>query len=266
MNTSALRGKVAVVTGASSGIGRATALALARAGVNLVLAARNRGALEKVQQEVQALSVAALVVPTDVTERVQVERLVRESLGHYGAIDILVANAGLYFRCPVLELKIEDIERVMAVNFYGAVYGVLQVLAQMRERKAGHIVVVSSMDGKKGLPPDGAYVASKFAVTGLMEVLRQELRGTGVHVSTVFPSRTDTPMIAGLSVPLISAKLPPEQVAGAIVRAILTRQAEVYVPYLGCKALILVNSISSRLGDFAVRFLRLSGWERASRA
>ena len=249
MSDSTLQGKVGVITGASSGIGRATALALAGQGVDLVLAARNPEALEQVCRQVEQLGVRALVVPTDVADRAQVSDLVRGALAHFGTIDLFVANAGVYPRRPVRELKIEDIEPVMAVNFYGAVSGILDVLPHLLAQHSGHIVVISSMDGKKGMPPDGAYVASKFALTGFSEVLRQELRGTGVHLTTVFPGRVKTAMISGLRVPFISRGVAPEKVAEAVVRAIVKRQDEVLVPYLAPKALLLLNALSSRLGD-----------------
>ncbi len=261
MKRNELRGKTAIITGSSSGIGRATAIAFAHEGVNLVLAARNQDALLETKQKIQPFGVDVLVVPTDVTQREQIRYLVQESLRCFGKIDIFVNNAGVYFRCPVRELKIEDVERVMATNFYAYLYGLYEILPHMLERKTGHIVVVTSMDGKKGAPPDSAYVAAKFAATGFTEVLRQELRGTGVYVSTVFPGRVDTPMIANLSVPSISRKIPPEQVANAIVNAILNKKAEVFVPYLSSKTLILLNALSSGIGDWGIRFFHLEGWE-----
>ncbi len=258
-----LRDQVAIVTGASSGIGRATALALAGAGAHVALAARNAAALEEVAGAVRSLGVEALVVPTDVTHRAQVERLVAETVQRWGRVDILVANAGAYVRCPVAELTVDPVERAMAVNFYGALYAVLAVLPHMLERQSGHLVLLASMDAKKGVPPDAPYVAAKFALAGLGEVLRQELRDRGVHVTIVFPGRVDTPMIAGIEVPWISAKIPPEAVAQAIVRATLRgRPPEVIVPRLA-RALVYVNTLSPRLGDWLVRRFRLEGWEAA---
>jgi len=108
----------------------------------------------------------------------------------------VVANAGAYIRCPIIELTIADLERSMAVNFYGAMYLVLAALPHMRERQSGHVVLVSTMDSKKGLPLDGPYVAAKFAMTGVGDVMRQELRQHGIAVSTILPGRVDTPMIA----------------------------------------------------------------------
>ncbi len=253
-------GQVVVITGASSGIGRATALAFAREGGRVVLAARRASALDAVAQEVKALGGEALAVPTDVTDRQQVERLVDHALQTWGQVDVFIANAGAYIRKPIRELQVEEIERAMAVNFYGAVYGVLAVLPHMLERRRGHIVLVTSMDGKKGIPPDAPYVAAKFALSGFGDVLRQELHGTGVGVTIVFPGRVDTPLIANLKVPWISAKIPPEAVAEAILRGIRRRQPEVIVPWQA-RLLIYAHTLSPRLADWAVRFFHLEGWE-----
>lgn len=253
-------GQVAIVTGASSGIGRATALALAREGARVALAARRSSLLEEVAREVEALGGEALVVPTDVTDQAQVEHLVAQTLSRWGQVDLLIANAGAYIRRPIRELTAADVERSMAVNFYGALYAVLAVLPHMLARGQGHIVLVSSMDGKKGLPPDAPYVAAKFALAGFGDVLRQELHGTGVGVTIVFPGRVDTPLIAGLEVPWISAKIPPETVARAILRAIRRRQPEVIVPWQ-TRLLLYAHVISPRFADWGVRFFHLEGWE-----
>lgn len=264
MGKKTLLDKVALVTGASSGIGRATALALASEGARVALAARNATALQEVAQAIQAQGREVLAVPTDVTHQDQVERLVAETLARWERVDILMANAGAYVRCPIADLTVAEVERSMAVNFYGALYAVLAVLPHMLNRKSGHLVLVSSMNGKKGLPPDAPYVAAKFALTGLGEVLRQELNNSGVHVTTVFPGRVDTPMIAFLKVPWISAKIAPEVVARAIVRAIHRRQPEVIVPRRA-RALVYLNTLSPRLGDLAVRLFHLEGWENEKR-
>jgi NADP-dependent 3-hydroxy acid dehydrogenase YdfG len=256
--------KIAIVTGASSGIGRATALALAGEGAHVALAARNATALHEVAQAIRALGQEALAVPTDVIHQDQVERLVTETLSRWKRVDILMANAGAYVRCPIPDLTVAEVERSMAVNFYGALYAILAVLPHMLNQKSGHLVLVSSMDAKKGLPLDAPYVAAKFALAGFGEVLRQELYGSGVQVITVFPGRVDTPMIATLQVPWISAKIPPEAVARAIVRAIHQRQPEVIVP-LQARALVYLNTLSPRLGDWIARLFHLEGQENVRR-
>lgn len=252
--------QVAIVTGASSGIGRATGLALAEAGAHLSLAARTESALHEVAEKIRSVGRDALVVPTDVTRKEQVERLVTESVARWGRVDILVANAGAYVRSPVRELTIEDMRRSMAVNFYGALYAVLAVQPHMLEQGKGHIVLVSSLDGKKGFPRDAPYAAAKFALAGYGDVLRQELHDSGVRVTTVFPGRVDTPLIDTLKVPWISPKIPPQAVARAIVRAVQRPRPEVIIPFR-CRAFHLVNVISPRFGDWLVRKFHMEGWE-----
>jgi len=131
----------------------------------------------------------------------------------------------------------------------------------MLERRSGNIIAVSTIDGKKGLPPDGVYVASKFALTGFMDVLRQELRGSGVSATTILPGRVDTPMIAHLNVPLASAKISSRSVARAIIRALRRPRAEVIIPYPGPKLLVVLGNIWAPLGDWIVRVLKLEGKE-----
>jgi NAD(P)-dependent dehydrogenase (short-subunit alcohol dehydrogenase family) len=252
--------QVAVITGASSGIGRAIALALARQGAHVALAARREASLEELAQEVRAMGRQALVVPTDVTSQEQVERLVRLTIERWGRVDVLVASAGQYIRCPISELSPEDVRRSMDINFYGSLYAALAVLPGMRQRRSGRIVFISSLDGKKGLPPDAPYVTAKFALNGFAEVLRQELRGSGVTVTIVLPGRVDTPMLDRLSVPAISAKIPPEAVANAALKAAHRGKPVLVVPAFG-SLLYHINEFSPRLGDWAVRFFHLEGWE-----
>jgi NADP-dependent 3-hydroxy acid dehydrogenase YdfG len=253
--------QVAVVTGASSGIGCATALELARAGAHVALGARSLQKLERVAEEVRALGREALVVPTDVTIQDQVERLIRETQDRWGRVDILISNAGEYIRSPITQVTIPMLERSMAVNFYGGVYAVLAVLPHMLSRRQGHIVLVTSMDARKGLPLDAPYVAAKFASCGFGEVLRQELHGTGVYTTTVFPGRVDTPMIDDLVCPWVSAKIPADAVAKAILRAVQRRQPEVFIPSQ-TRLLYYLNVLSPGLADWAARRLRLEGWSK----
>lgn len=261
MNGPGLRGKTALITGASSGIGRACALALAREGVDLALLGRREQALDAVAAAVAHEGVRAVSLRADVADRDQAGQVLQRAVAGLGRVDIVIANAGIYWRRPIAELTLAELDQVMAVNFYGAVALPLAALPAMLERKSGHLVFVSSLDGKKGIPPDGAYVASKFALGGFAEVLRQELRGTGVEVTVVCPGRVDTPMITDLEVPAVSAKMSPERVARAIVRGIRRRQAEILVPWLGGKSLVILNTFSARLGDWLVRTLRLGGRE-----
>lgn len=248
MANETLADKVAVVTGASSGIGRATALALADAGAHLALAARTGSALEVVAGDIRALGREALVVPTDVTRQEQVEHLVAQTMGRWGRVDILVANAGAYVRGRIRHLTVARLERSMAVNYYGALYALLEVLPHMLRQKSGHVVLVASLDALIPLPFDAPSVAAKCALSGFGDVLRQELYGTGVHTTTVFPGRVDTPLIENLQMPRITPKIPADRVARAIVRAIRRRQAHVIVPAYDWP-LYYADVLLPRLGD-----------------
>lgn len=251
--------KVAVVTGASSGIGRAIALALAQEGARLVLAARRREALEEVAAEIERLGRKALVVQTDVTEDKQVGRLIEATVECFGRIDIVIANAGVYYRGEIAGLTPDVFQKSMDVNFMGAVRPILAALPYLYAQNSGHIVLMCSMDGKKGIRTDGPYVAAKYAMAGFGDVLRQELRGTGIDVSIVFPGRVDTPMIENISVPRISQPVSAETVARAVLGAIRHRRAEVVVPFRA-RFLQYAHLVSPRLSDWAIQFLRLEGW------
>jgi short-subunit dehydrogenase len=254
---------VGIVTGASSGIGRHTALLLARKGVRVVLASRDVSRLEECALEIRGAGGEATVIRTDVADGAQIRTLVREVMAHYGRIDLCVCNAGSYVRGKIKDVTPEDLEASFRVNFFGSAVLIREVLPQMLARGTGHIVAVTSVDGKKGLPLDGPYVAAKSAMTGYMDVLRQELRGSGVGVSTILPGRVDTPMIAHLRVPLISAKINGARVARAVVRAIERNRAEIIIPFFGPKFLVVVSAVSARAGDFLTRLFKLEGEEKS---
>jgi NADP-dependent 3-hydroxy acid dehydrogenase YdfG len=189
-----------------------------------------------------------------------VEEGVAATLARWDRVDILVANAGVYVRGRVADLKVEDVQRAMAVNFYGALHCVRAVLPHMVARRRGHIILVNTMNAKKAVPPDAPYVASKFALAGFGEILRQELRDSGVSVTSIFPGRIDTPMIANLRVPWISSKLSANSVAQAIIRSIYRPQPEVVLPRFA-RVLIYLNVFSPLLADQVVRMFHLEGWE-----
>jgi NADP-dependent 3-hydroxy acid dehydrogenase YdfG len=256
----AKKNNVFLITGASSGIGKAVALALSEPGVSIAIGSRNIDQLNHTANEITARGGEALIIPVDVTDRDQVDRMVQKTDAHWGKIDVLISNAGQYIRAPILEMKVVDLERSMAVNFYGHVHGVMAVLPIMRRQGSGHIILVSTMDAKKAVPPDAPYISAKCALSGFGDVIRQELQPLGISVTTIFPGRVDTPMISNLNMPWVSAKISPETTAKAIVRAIQIRPAEVILPPQAV-LLHLVNVVSPRLADWFVRILNLKGWE-----
>jgi len=178
---------IAVVTGASSGMGRALALALARPGASLALCDVSTEALEEVAEEVRHLGADVLAVRVDVAEREEVFAFAEATLARYGRVELVVNNAGVALSQTVEGMSWEDMRWIVDINFWGVVYGTKAFLPSMLARGAGHVVNVSSVFGLIGTPTQSAYNATKFAVRGFTEALRQEVEGTGVRVSCVHP-------------------------------------------------------------------------------
>ncbi|HEY9850192.1 MAG TPA: SDR family oxidoreductase [Leptolyngbyaceae cyanobacterium] len=179
--------KTILITGASQGSGKATALLFARNGYDVVLAARQPERLEAVAQEVRNLGRSALAIPTDVGNPEQVENLVNQALENFGNIDILINNAGICLTAPSENTSLNDWHQIMDTNFWGYVYTIQAIIPHFLARKTGTIVNVGSVGGKMPLPNMTAYCASKYAVTGLTETLRLELAPKGIHVCAVHP-------------------------------------------------------------------------------
>lgn len=261
MSASPFQEKVAIVTGASSGIGRATALALASEGACLALASRNSEVLSALAGELKLQGRQVIVIPTDVTQQVQVEALVQKVIEEWGRVDIMVSNAGEYLRASIVDLDPAVLQRSLDINFFGGVYCAKAVLPHMLSQKSGHIVFVTSMDGKIGLPPDAPYVSAKFALTGFCEVLRQEVHDSGISVTNVLPGRVDTVMIEDLKFAWISPKISPESVATAILSGIRKRKPIVIVPPQA-KLLYYINVFAPRLSDRLSQIFHLEGWSK----
>lgn len=233
MSTIDLCGAVCIVTGASSGIGRTTALAFAREGAHVVLAARRTTLLERVAAEVRAHGVEALVITTDVSRSEDIDRVVRDTLGRFGRIDVLVNNAGFGFSATLEDTPERVLRDLLDVNYIAAFNLTRLVLPHMRARRSGHIVNVASIVGKISFPFHGAYAASKFAMIAMTEALRSELGGSGVTATVVLPASTRTEFfdaqghvgdhVSGPTGPIQS----PERVARAIVRSVRRPTPEV---------------------------------------
>jgi 3-oxoacyl-[acyl-carrier protein] reductase len=186
--------RVAIITGAGRGIGRATALAFAQAGAKVILAAKTETEINDVTQQVQALGTDALAVATDVTDKTQVENLFLQALDTFGQIDILVNNAGVAIHNPISKIAEADWDLNIAVNLKGTFLATQAVFQHMCERKSGHIINVSSGSGKNGHANGGAYCAAKFGVVGFTEVTAVEGKPYGVKASVICPGPTDTQM------------------------------------------------------------------------
>jgi NAD(P)-dependent dehydrogenase (short-subunit alcohol dehydrogenase family) len=229
--------RVVLVTGASSGIGRETALAFAAAGADVVLVARSADTLAKVAAAARKLGVKALAVPTDVTKQAAVQACFRKAIQRFGRIDVVVNNAGVLIAAPVPEIRAADLQKMLDVNLFGALWVMQAAVKTMRAQGGGHVVNVASLAGRRGFSPLGGYSATKFALVGLTEALRTELVGEPICVSLVMPGVIDTPMAETiLSDPVSSGtwrrslNMPPSWVVWSIFAAIRFRLTEVAVP------------------------------------
>ncbi len=227
-----LRGQVAVVTGASSGIGRAIAIDLAREGMLVVPVARRADQLAATLAECQRFSPDSFTIQCDVSDRAAVERMIADVRAQRGQIDMLVNNAGVGLYRRFTETSPEDIERLMQVNYFGTVYCTKAVLPEMLARRAGVIANISSVSGRIGTAGFTAYAASKFAMTGFAESLAIELRDTGVRVITIYPGPIATEFVDHLDrrPPGVDRAWPPEAVSQAMLACIRSGKPEMTVP------------------------------------
>jgi hypothetical protein len=188
-----LQNKTAIITGASSGIGEATAVALAREGANVVLAARRVDRLEQLKNRLeQETGARVLPLPCDVTKREDLERVAQEAQNSFGAIDILINNAGVMLLSYLKNDKVDEWERMVDVNIKGVLFAIHAVLPGMLARKSGHIVNISSVAGHEVFPAGSVYSATKYAVRALTMTMEKELSRTGVRVTNISPGAVDT--------------------------------------------------------------------------
>lgn len=222
--TQRLHDKIALITGATRGVGRATALALAREGAHVVLAARTNTELEVLTRDIEVLGVQALVVTADVTQEGDVARLAEAALNLFGRVDILVNNVGVGKWGTLTELTAQDYDWMMNSNMRSTFLCTRALLPQMLERQQGWIVFVGSLSGLKGFPRQTAYAASKFAQMGFAQALDAEVYEQGVKVSVVAPGGINTHFAFGTgrtpSEPRLEKYLNAEDVAEAVVFAV----------------------------------------------
>ena len=257
-----LRDKVVIVTGASQGIGRATAYEFAQSGSKVVLAARDVEALTQVQQAIESFGGESVSIPTDIQDEKQTHRLVHKTLEKWGRIDVLVNNAGITYQGCFSEMPIDQIRGMVETNLMGPIYCIKGVLPHFRAKREGHIVNISSILGKRAVPNQAVYAATKFALIGLSEGLRCEEASHNITVTTFCPSSVSTEMNRLVSLhdhPLkqfIRSRFiyTPEAVARKIVRATRLRQREVVLT-LPAKAVVRMNQFCPKILDFV--FARL---------
>lgn len=202
--TQGIENKVIVITGASSGLGEATARLLSAQGASLVLGARRAERIQAVADELSAHGGKALAIATDVTDPDQVQRLVDAAVQAYGRIDVLINNAGVMPHSPLERRKIEDWNRTIDVNIKGVLYGIAAALPAMQRQKSGHIINVSSVAGHKVRPNNAVYAATKHAVLALSEGLRQEVKPYNIRTTVISPGAVATELPNSITEPDIA--------------------------------------------------------------
>jgi NADP-dependent 3-hydroxy acid dehydrogenase YdfG len=202
-----IKGKVVVITGASSGLGEATARLLSAQGATVVLGARRIDRLQSLADELNGSGGKALAVTTDVTHCDQVKRLVDAAVQTYGRIDVMINNAGLMPQSPLERLRIDEWDRMIDVNIKGVLYGIAAALPHMKQQKAGHIINVSSVAGHKVGPGFTVYAATKHAVRALSEGLRQEVKPYNIRTTVISPGAVATELPDTITEPDIAERI-----------------------------------------------------------
>ncbi len=199
-----IEGKVVVITGASSGLGEATARHLADRGAKLVLGARRLERIQTLADELSKIGTDAVAVQTDVTQRDQVEALIKTALDTFGKVDVLLNNAGIMPQAPLEKLQVSEGDQQIDVNIKGVLYGIAAVLPHMQERKSGHIINVSSVAGHKVLPPGTVYCATKHAVRAISEGLRMEMTPYNIRSTILSPGAVATELNNSITDPEVA--------------------------------------------------------------
>jgi 3-oxoacyl-[acyl-carrier protein] reductase len=190
-----LDGKVAVVTGAGRGIGKAVALSLAKSGCRVVLSARTPAQLEEVQREIEQGGGTAATVPADLTRDEAIDTLAAESRRAYGAVDVLINNAGWGKRSPVVKINVEDLDQTVRLNLRAPILLAKLLLPDMIAKNEGAVINIGSVSGKTGEANGAAYSATKFGLIGFTQSLYEEVRERGIKVAVILPGFVDTPLI-----------------------------------------------------------------------
>jgi NADP-dependent 3-hydroxy acid dehydrogenase YdfG len=255
MTALALADRVAIVTGASSGIGAATAVELGRRGAAVVLAARRPTELQEQARKIQQAGGRAIAIATDVSDPDQVAALVDKTIQAYGRVDVLVNNAGVFWRRPLATTSAAEMTTMVSVNLLGAMLATRAVLPGMVTRRRGSIISVGSLSGRVAMEP--LYSATKYGLRGFSLALRRQLAGSGVSVSLVSPGNIRTAMTSHLA-----GALPgPELVAETIADLVLNPRREVVIPRLHY-AIAWLEQMSGGLADLAYRRRRWSPVEQ----
>ena len=253
-----LAGRVAAITGGSSGIGLACAQHLAREGVAVVLGARRVSLLEATARQIRDAGGRAAIVQMDVTREEDVQTLVAMAVREFGRLDVMICNAGFGYYGPIDETPSGVMQRMMDVNYMGTFYGARAALPIFRRQNSGHLMFISSIVGRRGIPFMGGYTATKAAQAGLAESLRAEFAGSPIHVTCVYPISTPTEFTEAMArdfghqVRGLGPKQSVDDVARAIVRCLRRPRPELY-PKPISRGLTVLNALAPGFTDWFVR-------------
>lgn len=211
-----VEGKVVVVTGASSGLGEATARRLGGLGAKLVLGARRADRIAALAAELDPEGARTLAIPTDVTHADQVQRLVDAAVEAFGRVDVLLNNAGVMPLSPLERLKVDDWDRMIDVNLKGVLYGIAAALPHMKRQMSGHIINVSSVAGFKVIPTSSVYSATKTAVRVISEGFRQEVKPYNIRTTVISPGASDSELPGSVTEPDIAENVRNLFAAGTV--------------------------------------------------
>jgi NADP-dependent 3-hydroxy acid dehydrogenase YdfG len=251
--------KIVAITGGSAGIGRATALRLARDRAALAICARRADRLTAVAAEIEAAGGQAFACVADVTREPEIDDFVRRTVERFGRLDVMLCNAGFGIAGALDALTTDQMRKLIDVNYLGTFYAARAALPIFRRQRHGHVIIVSSILGKRGVPYMDGYSATKFAQVGLAECLRAEVAGSMIRVSVVYPVSTETEFFDVMSqetgadvTRAFGPRQPVETVADAVARAIAHPVPEVY-PYFKSRLLVILNAVAPGFTDRIVK-------------
>jgi short-subunit dehydrogenase len=261
----ALMGKYVLLTGGSRGIGPVIAESLAKRGAHLALAARSEESLRNIARSLSKFDVQTMIVPVDLAQPRQCRKLISTVLDQFGAIDMLINNAGLETEGAFTSLPWEEIQKTIAVNLIAPLSLTHLVLPHMLARKSGHIVNIASIGAKCGAPYAATYCATKAGLAEWSQALDLELAGSGVHFSTIFPGYiTEVGMFAkfGLTPPRLLGSCTPARVANAVVKAIEHDKLDVIVNSTPTRLLFALRELSPAIGDWLMQKMGVVAFQR----
>ena len=253
MGPARLQNRVALITNASTGIGKSAAFTLASKGCHLALASCDPVGLQELENKLRQFRSGVVTIPVDLSKSGSAEKLIEQTLHHFARIDYLVCITDQLISDPIPAFQPENICAACNPKFLGTIAVIGRVLSHMIERHNGHVVVVSSIKGKKAIPPGTPEAITAFTLSGYMESLRQEFNNSGIIFSTIFPAKISSHGGSDNTVPLLFPEIKSSRVARAILKAINKKKTEIMVPGIRTRIFLALNLFFPRWGDWMIK-------------